>query len=402
MAFLQDDVGGPADGGTLAFGSNVAANSLLIATVAFASNTITVNGITDTRGNTWTLVRRKQHASSAAGEELWIAHNATAGACTLTFDWSGTTSPQVMIAEFSGFANGVVVDQSNGQDFSSDPVSAGNITPVETTNVCVVAYKVISSFSITAYEDSFITLTNGSRSFEGYRLDGSGTFDGSVNMSAVETGSAVIANIYNSAGTPTATRGRVSFAEFETPLVATRGRVSFAEFETPLVATRGRISWGELEAPIVGTRGRLSFAELEVPGGDPAPTRGQVSWAELEAPLVATRGRVSVAELEAPFTPTRGRVSFAELEAPFAPTRGRVSWTELETPLAPTRGRASFMELETGASPARGRIAFAELEVPDVGGPSDPGHAMGGWSGFSTPMVGGFQNTDTLTRELGV
>lgn len=163
------------------------------------------------------------------------------------------------------------------------------------------------------------------------------------------------------------TRGRVSFAELETPNVQTRGRVSFVELEVPNVATRGRVSWAEFEVPTTQTRGRVSFAELEVPSFALTPTRGQVSWVELETPFVATRGRVSWIELETPFTPTRGRVSFAELETPNVATRGRVSFLELEVGFAPTRGRISFAEFEAPAAPTRGRVSWMELQVPDVG-----------------------------------
>lgn len=189
---------------------------------------------------------------------------------------------------------------------------------------------------------------------------------------------AVVKSITSTAGTSigyvfglipegvTPTRGRVSWAELESPFTATRGRVSWAEFEVPFVATRGRVSWTELETPLVPTRGRMSWTELEAPG---TPTRGRVSWVELEVPesVTPTRGQVSFAELEVPFVLTRGRISFAELEAPFVGTRGRVSWTELETPLTPTRGRVSWVEFEAPFVLTRGRVSWAELQVPEVG-----------------------------------
>lgn len=83
---------------------------------------------------------------------------------------------------------------------------------------------------------------------------------------------------------PTPTRGRISWAEFEVAFVPTRGRVSFAELEVPTVPTRGRVSWAELQAPFVPTRGRNSWSEFEVPA---IPTRGRVSWAEFEVPDAA-------------------------------------------------------------------------------------------------------------------
>lgn len=179
---------------------------------------------------------------------------------------------------------------------------------------------------------------------------------------------------YNPA-TADPTRGRVSFAELETPFVVTRGRVSFAEVEVPFVATRGRVSFAEVEVPLAPTRGRVSFTEVEVPNAPADPTRGLVSFAEFEVPEAATptRGRVSFAELETPFVATRGRVSFVEVEVPLVPTRGRISFAEFEVPLVPTRGRMSWAELEVPALATRGRISWAELEVPEFGvGPAIP------------------------------
>jgi len=82
---------------------------------------------------------------------------------------------------------------------------------------------------------------------------------------------------------PDPTVGRLSFAEFEVPLISARGRLSFAEFEVPLLLTRGRLSFAEFEVPTVATRGRLSFSTMEVPS---LPTSGRVSWFEFEVPDV--------------------------------------------------------------------------------------------------------------------
>ena len=167
----------------------------------------------------------------------------------------------------------------------------------------------------------------------------------------------------------TPTKGRVSFAELETPFVKTKARVSWAEFETPLGATRGRVSFAELEAPLAHTKARVSFAELQVPI---VPTKARISWAELQVPdLVVgdpTRGLVSWAELQVPLQATLGRVSFAELEVPISATRARISFAELEVPIALTRGLASWMALEVPAVATRGYISWAEFQAPTVGG----------------------------------
>jgi hypothetical protein len=139
----------------------------------------------------------------------------------------------------------------------------------------------------------------------------------------------------------TPTKGQVSWAEFEIPLVGTKGRISWSEFEVPLVATRGRISWTEFEIPLVPTKGLVSWAEFEIPTASSTPTRGLVSWAEFEVPD--------------PPTPTKGLISWAEFEIPNSPT--------------PTRGRSSWMEFETPFVATRGRISWSEFEVPNFGSP---------------------------------
>src|SRR3990167_8627732 len=219
------------------------------------------------------------------------------------------------------------------------------------------------------------------------------------NRASLEVG-AIEWNVdYTAAATPT--RGRVSWAELESPLVGTRGRLSFAELESPAGATRGLLSWAELEAPAAPTRGRVSWAEHESPL---APTRGRVSWAETETPVGATRGLLSFAEVEVPLAPTRGLLSwseaqapdlavgdptrgllsFTEFEAPLSSTRGRISWAEGETPFTPTRARLSWAEVETPLTATRGRLSVAEIEAPGA-----PTRGLVSWAEMSGPDIGG-------------
>jgi hypothetical protein len=174
-------------------------------------------------------------------------------------------------------------------------------------------------------------------------------------------------------------RGRVSWAELETPNAPRRARVSWAEFEAPTAPRRARVSWAEFELPDAATprRARVSWAELEVPNG---PRRAQVSWAELETPNGPRRAQVSWAELETPNGPRRVRVSWAELEAPDAPRRARVSWVELEVPTAPRRAQVSWTELEVPTAPRRAQVSWAELETPD-----GPRRALISWTELEVP-----------------
>lgn len=98
----------------------------------------------------------------------------------------------------------------------------------------------------------------------------------------------------------------------------TRGRVSKAYLEVPLIPTRGRISRAYFEVPTVPTRGRFSQSYLEVPNASLTPTRGRIGQSYFQIPNVPTRGRISQSYFEAPdpLIPTRGRISQAYFQIP--------------------------------------------------------------------------------------
>ena len=197
--------------------------------------------------------------------------------------------------------------------------------------------------------------------------------------------------IYLALGDAAATKGKVSFSEFEVPFKGTKGKLSFAEFEAPFKSTKGRLSFTEFETPLVGTKGLLSFSEFEVPTVGLTSTRGLVSFAEFETPFKATKGRLSFLELESPFKGTRGRLSFSEFETPFKATRGRLSFSEFEAPFIATRGLVSFSEFETPLVGTHGLVSFAEFETPSL-----TTRGLVSWAEFNVPVLGATDTVDIL------
>lgn len=196
IAFVQDDAGTVGDLGTLAFTSNVAANSILIASVAMPGAP-SVTSITDTRGNTWAL-RRRQVGAEGDAAELWWAFNAGAGANTLTFDYSGAASAHVCISEFSGFAAGVSLDQVNGaSDQVGTNIGHGNITTTIAASLALTCMRTATNATISSRGDSFLSLTNNSRGFHGYKIQtATETVNGDITFNASEAGNGAIANFY--------------------------------------------------------------------------------------------------------------------------------------------------------------------------------------------------------------
>lgn len=205
MALVQDDVGTVADGGTLVFGSNVAAGSMLGAVIAVSDldNSYAVTGITDTRGNTWALARREASLTNAQVVEIWYAWNPNAGANTLTFDWNEANSAQVLIYEFDSFPNGVSIDQQNGNSATAAATfNYGSITTTQAVGVSIAGGRITNAFNATleALGDSFVALTYGTRQFSHYKvLSGTETHDCDVNFNGADTeaASGAIVNFYD-------------------------------------------------------------------------------------------------------------------------------------------------------------------------------------------------------------
>jgi hypothetical protein len=202
IAFVQDDIGSVADGGTLAFGSNVSAGSALVAFIGMATATVGITTITDTRGNTW--VRLEDFASDGKRAAIFHAANPNAGANTLTFDWDGTATAQVCIAEFSGFPDGVSVDVTGSNSTPGGATNHPHVTTAVTTSQAVALAlstgRVSGAFSVSSVGDSFVALTYQGRTVQHYRiLASTATFDGDITTAASEQITMALGVIYPTA-----------------------------------------------------------------------------------------------------------------------------------------------------------------------------------------------------------
>lgn len=205
-AFIQQKDGTVADGGSLAFNSNVGSGTLLVACVLLTGNGNQVNGITDSLGNTWARAVKIEGTTSGAGNNfnaaIWYASCPTGGACTITGDWAAAANAQVVLAEFSGFANGVTLDQTNSAENDNIATcSHGSITTTMAEAVAVACMVLSSSFTVSSRASGWNGLTAGSRRDSSYKiLSSTETTDGAVTFGTAEDATGCIASFYETAG----------------------------------------------------------------------------------------------------------------------------------------------------------------------------------------------------------
>jgi hypothetical protein len=151
-------------GGTtnVTFSSSVSANDLIVVGITQATvNTATVSSVTDTLSTSYAKAVRTAQTNNAMTEEIWYGV-ATAGGSSVkvTVAWSGASSGNIIIAEYTGNATSSVLDGATGTASGSKSTSlnSGNIT---TTNASDLL------FGLGDYNSTSTTLTAGS----GYTME---------------------------------------------------------------------------------------------------------------------------------------------------------------------------------------------------------------------------------------
>lgn len=145
MAFVQFKFASQnGDPQTLAFDSNVGAASAItvaVRTPGFPS-VITVVGVSDNLGNTYTQLVAEQDVSSGLNTlYLYGAQNIAGGACTVSVDLSASDTCRIEIAEWSGRATSGAFESSAGAHSVAPnaTVTTGSITPSSGADVYVAA-----------------------------------------------------------------------------------------------------------------------------------------------------------------------------------------------------------------------------------------------------------------------
>lgn len=119
------------------FGTNPTTGNVIVIFVYWADDTSTLNSVTDTLGNTYTLLDNPTRMASRTQSAAWAyAKNITGGgANSVTANMSSGVAVTVNAQEWSGASTTAPIDQhtiNNTQDFAgtgaADSVTSGNVT----------------------------------------------------------------------------------------------------------------------------------------------------------------------------------------------------------------------------------------------------------------------------------
>lgn len=140
------------------FPGNVKAGSLLVAIEGGDNNGAQPSAPTDTKGNTWNLIRFMNDATDDFTLTWWYAIANGAGADTITFD-PPLDFDSFIIAEFSVDSGTIEIDESGGTEIengsvanhtnAADNVSSGNITP--TVNDALILCTAVETSALVTF-----------------------------------------------------------------------------------------------------------------------------------------------------------------------------------------------------------------------------------------------------------
>lgn len=149
----------------VAYGSNNTAGNMLVVFISNAGTSVPGATITDTLGNTWTLLQSDLTLNGFV-QALWVAYNCKVGANTVTVSWStGAVNNWMAIAEYSGLtASSAALDQS-GKTTGSGNWSSSSLTTTGSNELLLLF--------VGNAADS-LTLTGG-----GFTSEATGIFSGS-------------------------------------------------------------------------------------------------------------------------------------------------------------------------------------------------------------------------------
>lgn len=135
--------------GDVAFNADVTAGNLIVvATGRWGGVSSAEGAVTDSQGNTYTLIAKKVIGGSNALVALWWTTASSSGALTVTYTWSGTTSATVGVLEYSG-VNAVPVDASATNSGTGTTESTGAVAVNGADELVLGAFAEANGASLT-------------------------------------------------------------------------------------------------------------------------------------------------------------------------------------------------------------------------------------------------------------
>jgi len=184
---------GSASSVSIAYTSNVTAGDILVA-IGEGYPTSGTLSISDTQGNTWTLVGSVSNNDSLY---MWVANANATGANTVTISigGGGTTYVQGIVAEYSGYATSSPIDSystnsGSGSGSGSLTLSTGSIAVGGSGELIVSAYIFPNPFSGATAGSGFTMRKSLTSIFTGFFLEDNLNASSATNaqMSLTQTG----------------------------------------------------------------------------------------------------------------------------------------------------------------------------------------------------------------------
>lgn len=201
-AFVQGYFDAPATGVGSTFPSgNTAGNSIMVAASFGSASTPTIS---DTRGNSYTLVKQQAWAGGAGSLCVWAVHGITAGANTVTLTLAAQSFDAIYL-EYSGLAS---TDKSAGNAASSTDPNSGSTATTTSANEMVFGVAASNSASPAAGA-GFTSRANGVNNVFVRGIDKRVTATGTYSADFTETSSSwgcVVVTFAESGGVATVAR----------------------------------------------------------------------------------------------------------------------------------------------------------------------------------------------------
>lgn len=119
----------------LAYALNVKSGSLLVVTQAFTPGTLNPVAPTDTRGTSYSQIRKLNDATNGNGSAWWWGISPGAGANSVNFDATGASFAAYMVAEFSVDTGTISLEAEIGQVQASNTNATDNVTSTSVTTL---------------------------------------------------------------------------------------------------------------------------------------------------------------------------------------------------------------------------------------------------------------------------
>ena len=113
----------------LTLGATVSANALVVGTVFWGSDTVTVNGVADDKGNTYTVIDTQHSTGDGASFAQFYKEGITNGPITITVTLSATSAfRRICVSEYAGIATSASIDAHNVRWIGSFGTTANAVT----------------------------------------------------------------------------------------------------------------------------------------------------------------------------------------------------------------------------------------------------------------------------------